>query len=140
MQAIICDIDGTLAHHGPQGREFNDYQRVGEDVPNRPILTLLSSLAVWPAYDILLVSGREDVGYCRSLTELWLKSYVVPYHRLFMRGPKDHRRDDIVKQEIYERDIKPNWDVLFVIDDRTRVVKMWRSLGLTCLQVAEGDF
>ena len=30
--------------------------------------------------------------------------------------------------------------VRFVLDDRNSVVAMWRSLGLTCLQVAEGDF
>ena len=27
-----------------------------------------------------------------------------------------------------------------VLDDRNQVVKMWRENGLTCLQVAEGDF
>jgi hypothetical protein len=28
-----------------------------------------------------------------------------------------------------------------VVDDRTQVVRMWRDeLGLTCLQVADGDF
>ena len=33
-----------------------------------------------------------------------------------------------------------NYNVKFVLDDRNRVVEMWRSLGLTCLQVADGDF
>ena len=27
-----------------------------------------------------------------------------------------------------------------VFDDRTKLVKMWRSLGVACFQVAEGDF
>jgi hypothetical protein len=27
-----------------------------------------------------------------------------------------------------------------VLDDRDQVVTMWRGLGLTCLQVAPGDF
>jgi len=27
-----------------------------------------------------------------------------------------------------------------VVDDRDRVVKLWRSLGLTTFQVADGDF
>lgn len=30
--------------------------------------------------------------------------------------------------------------VEIVFDDRNSVVKMWRLLGLTCFQVAEGDF
>ena len=31
-------------------------------------------------------------------------------------------------------------DVFLVVDDRNKVVDMWRSLGLTVFQVAEGDF
>ena len=31
-------------------------------------------------------------------------------------------------------------NVLGVFEDRDRVVKMWRDLGITCFQVAEGDF
>ena len=31
-------------------------------------------------------------------------------------------------------------EILFVLDDRSQVVKMWRELGLTCLQVADGNF
>jgi hypothetical protein len=27
-----------------------------------------------------------------------------------------------------------------VFDDKTKAVKMWRDLGLTCFQVAQGDF
>ena len=31
-------------------------------------------------------------------------------------------------------------DVFLVVDDRQKVVNMWRDLGLTCVQVAPGDF
>jgi hypothetical protein len=31
-------------------------------------------------------------------------------------------------------------DVFLVVDDRNKVVDMWRTLGLTVFQVAEGDF
>jgi hypothetical protein len=30
--------------------------------------------------------------------------------------------------------------ILFVVEDRSRVVKMWRSEGLVCLQCAPGEF
>ena len=36
--------------------------------------------------------------------------------------------------------IKDKYQVDYVLDDRNQVVEMWRSLGLTCLQVADGDF
>ena len=36
--------------------------------------------------------------------------------------------------------VKDKFNILAVFDDRDRVVDMWRSLGLTCLQVAYGKF
>jgi hypothetical protein len=58
---------------------------------------------------------------------------------LYMRQDGDFRRDDIVKQEILDKYIDKD-RVLFVLDDRDQVVDMWRRNGLTCFQVAEGDF
>lgn len=59
-----------------------------------------------------------------------------------MRKAGDKRNDAIVKQEIWENDISGSgrFDVFFVLDDRNRVVEMWREQGLKVLQVAEGDF
>jgi hypothetical protein len=57
-----------------------------------------------------------------------------------MRAAKDNRRDDVVKRELYKRHVRDHFDVLFVLDDRTQVVRMWRSRGLVCFQVAPGDF
>ena len=31
-------------------------------------------------------------------------------------------------------------DIVCVFDDRDKVVKMWRDNGLTCMQVAPGNF
>ena len=31
-------------------------------------------------------------------------------------------------------------DIFLVVDDRNKVVDMWRSLGLTVFQVADGNF
>jgi hypothetical protein len=57
-----------------------------------------------------------------------------------MRKSGDYRKDYEVKKEIYETYIKDKFNVLCVLDDRQSVVDMWRSLGLTCLQVNYGDF
>jgi hypothetical protein len=57
-----------------------------------------------------------------------------------MRKHNDFRKDAIVKKEIYEEKIADHHDVLCVFDDRQLVVEMWRELGLTCMQVAPGDF
>lgn len=137
LKAIICDLDGTLCLKGD--REFNDYMRVGEDKLNSPIRTILQMCYI-AGYDIILVSGREDKDYCRSITESWLTVHNIRYNSLYMRKFKDFRSDDIIKKEIYLELIQPRYKIEFVLDDRDKVVKMWRELGLTCLQVAEGNF
>ena len=57
-----------------------------------------------------------------------------------MRKAGDQRSDAIVKREIYEQQIRGKFNVHCVFDDRQSVVDLWRSLGLSCFQVADGDF
>jgi hypothetical protein len=40
------------------------------------------------------------------------------------------RSDDIVKEEIYDNNIKDKYYVDFVIDDRMKVIRMCCNLGL----------
>ena len=82
---------------------------------------------------------------CYDLTRWWLTSHLIGASirytpLLFMRGYGNHQRDDIVKEELYTKNVKPYYDVELVIDDRQQVVDMWRKLGLTCWQVAPGNF
>jgi len=137
-KVILCDIDGTLALLGDR----NKYDpSTGEDILNHPIANILEvydKQQVLPV-DLILISGREDKY--RDLTEKWLKKHNITHYKAFyMRQSGDYRKDFVVKKEIYEKKIKEKYDVLFVLDDRDQVVKMWRELGLTCLQVAYGNF
>jgi predicted kinase len=135
---VICDIDGTVAKMN--GRSPYDYSRVDTDIPNKPVVNLVRFLDL--GYLVIFVSGRKHE--CRQATTDWLGKHVcadplwTPV--LFMREDGDNRDDRIVKREIYEREILGKYNVFLVLDDRNRVVELWRSLGLTCLQVAEGDF
>ena len=47
--------------------------------------------------------------------------------------------DWVLKKNMLDKNLDIN-DVFLVVDDRDRVVKLWRSLGLTTFQVAEGNF
>ena len=47
--------------------------------------------------------------------------------------------DEILKKKMLDTFVDKN-DVLMTVDDRQKVVNMWRAEGLTCLQVAPGDF
>lgn len=88
-------------------------------------------------YTIAIVSGRP-IDKCGIVTEDWLIENHVAFDYLFMRNSNDRRPDVVVKQEILNK--LPKDRIAFVLDDRNSVVKMWRDNGLTCLQVAEGDF
>lgn len=89
-------------------------------------------------FAILLISGRP--AEYKPETKTWLADHEVEYDALWMRSTRDSRPDFVVKKEIYEQFIQGQYNVFFVLDDRDQVVKMWRSQGLTCLQVAEGNF
>jgi hypothetical protein len=47
--------------------------------------------------------------------------------------------DEILKKEMLDTFINKD-EVFLVVDDRDKVVKMWRDLGLNTFQVAPGDF
>ena len=143
---IICDLDGTLCNtdhrkHFMQQKP-KDWNSFYGGIPNDPINKwcyelILKMNAVQPYTNIILVSGRPEKY--RKNTEDWLHKHGIPAD-VFMRKDGDFRDDAIVKKEIYETHIKPFYEVLFCIDDRQRVVDMWREEGLVCLQCAKGDF
>jgi predicted kinase len=133
--AWLVDVDGTLALMS--GRSPYDWTRVGEDEPNHPVVDLVRGLA-GGGHAIVVVSGRD--GSCRAQTRDWLVRHGIPFDDLLMRAAGDQRKDSVVKREIFEAEIRPRWQVRGVLDDRQQVVAMWRAIGLTCAQVAPGDF
>ena len=134
--AVLVDIDGTVALMN--GRGPFDWARVGSDLPNAAVIAAVRAMHA-AGHAVVFCSGRDEV--CRAETEAWLDLYVgVPYEALFMRPAGDNRRDAVVKREIFEQEIGDRWRIVGVFDDRQQVVRMWRALGLTVFQVAEGDF
>ena len=139
-RCVICDIDGTLAHN-LSGRNIYDYTRVIEDTPDPLVCAVVDSLDFTfgdDYLDIIIVSGREDS--CRQETEEWLEHNDIPFDALYMRQEGDRRDDVIVKEEIYKKYIEPNYCVLGVIDDRPKVARNWRQLGLKTMQVGVPEY
>jgi len=132
--AILCDLDGTLALFGDANPYDRDFMRDDLNVPVQATLAAFKR----QGHAVLLASGRKDSA--RQQTEAWLDRHDVVYDHLWMRQTDDNRKDAIVKREIYEAQIRGVYNVLFVLDDRDQVVELWRSLGLTCFQVEYGDF
>ena len=134
--AIICDLDGTLALMN--GRNPYDAEKCETDLVNEPIEDILYRYEETGSHTLLLVSGRSETH--RPQTERWLRRHAITYQALFMRPEGDSRKDALVKRELYEQHIQGRYNVHFILDDRDQMVEMWRSLGLTCLQVAEGNY
>lgn len=142
---IIFDIDGTLAdithrrHHvATKPKNWSEFQKAAHlDTPNRPIATLARSLSCM-AHRVVLCTGRGEQE--RPVTEAWLAQHQIPYDALYMRAEKDYRGDDVIKGELLDRILADGFVPELVFDDRDRVVKVWRSRGIVCAQVAEGNF
>ncbi len=133
-KAIICDLDGTLAI---LNRNPYDGSKCEEDGLNIHVANMVKTYKKL-GHQILLVSGRHDTY--QPQTERWLAKHDIPYDSLILRKANDNRKDAIIKAEIFNKNIRNKYFIDFVLDDRNQVVEMWRKLGLTCCQVAEGDF
>jgi len=129
-KCILVDIDGTLAHMNGKRGAF-EWDKVGlddVDVAVRTLVNTFSSQRHNDFVEIIVLSGRD--GVCREKTEQWLDDNDISYDKLIMRAPNDMRKDTVVKEEIFWRNVAYNYNVQFVIDDRPAVVRLWQSIGL----------
>lgn len=148
-EAIIVDLDGTIAIHN---RNPHDYHLLNTDSPNHSIIRIVQE--EWNrGTTILYTSGRPDwfkfdgqYFNTREMSINWIDEHVgmcVGYNsdcELFMRSGDDKRMDAIVKYELFDQFIRNNYHVKYCLDDRRQVIDMWRSIGLTVLDVAGHDF
>jgi histidinol phosphatase-like enzyme len=136
IDAIIVDVDGTLALMEGKRTPF-EWDKVSLDAPNLPIIDLVHILQD-TGLKVIITTGRDGVAL--NDTKAWLTSHGVVYDAIFSRPAGNNDPDTEIKKDIYYNHIKDKYNIKYVVDDRICVVKMWRELGLTVLQVAEGDF
>ena len=133
-QAILVDIDGTIADKG--SRNPFDWGSVGEDKPRDFIIDLIYSYLERckendNCIDVIFLSGRDSC--CRYETLDWLQNqFATPKYNinLFMRKEGDMRKDTVVKEELFWDNVANNYNVLAVFDDRPCVVEMWYDIGI----------
>ena len=164
---VIFDLDGTLANIEvrrdkslkPNGKlDWEIFAAPSSimdwDTPNEPVIKMAQMFKA-DGFKIVIFSGRNDRGFVA--TNHWLTRYDVPHDLLVLRPDKfkanswpiangnqatpDMRfmPDEILKKAMLDTFVDTN-DVFLVVDDRDKVVKMWRELGLNTFQVAPGDF
>ncbi len=146
--AVLVDIDGTVALMGSRRGPF-EWHKVGLDEPNVPVVDLVRTLlwsrdyaedyAYSPQPTVIFMSGRDSA--CRAATADWIRKHVGDFgFALHMRPAGDMRKDSVVKLELYNQYIRGKFNVAFCLDDRKQVIDMYRSIGLTVLDVAGNTF
>lgn len=133
--AVLCDIDGTLALH--DGRGPYEIEKCETDLVNGPVAGALATFAR-DGDRVVLLSGRQSEF--REHTLRWLSANGIRFDELWMRAAGDRRGDDVVKAELFDAHVRDRFAVRFVLDDRDRVVALWRRMGLSCWQVNYGNF
>lgn len=159
---IVFDIDGTLADATHRLKWITDpaYWAITNSGVSRPNWeTFLSDdlvvqdsyiLETWAVLDgflekgdcVIFITGRPEKQ--RELTWNWLvkrePSFDHNYNRLYMRKDKDYRPSHEVKRELLLRARADGFNPIMAFEDRIEDTKMWRSEGLRCFQVAEGNY
>jgi predicted kinase len=136
---VLVDIDGTLAdgtHRekfvvGVEKKDWKSYyERLLEDTPIEHIVRWVNELH--KDHTVCIVSGRPDTYQKETLK--WLRWVAgVKFDYIFMRRGSDKREDSIIKSEILTK--LPKAQIDLVIDDRPRVISMWRENGLRVVPV-----
>ncbi len=149
---VIFDLDGTLALIDKRRKlstnvngkmdwdTFFASENIKLDEPN-PSVIKMAQLLKANGHMIVILSGRSKAT--KSATAEWLGKFDVPCDVLKMRPTNSKFQfmpDDELKKKWLD-DLFPNKeDILCVFDDRDKVVKMWRDNGISCFQVAPGNF
>jgi hypothetical protein len=168
IDGTLADIEHRRHFVTGKKKDFDAFNAaMVNDVVNQPIANLLwMSLSRFDTTQVIFCTGRME--QFREVTRNFLLddceveeflSLVNEEHRsepkyrrmvedhldtyLMMRPDnRRHDPDKDIKQDMLNEILKTvdKRNILFAVDDRQRVVDMWRSNGITCLQVAEGNF
>ena len=146
QRVIVVDLDGTLCDvrhrlNFAQEKQWDEFHPL---LSHDQIVGGVGSLVLAAAiiYDVVIVTGRNE--RYREATVKWLNKNRVPCNALLMRPDNNFDSDHILKprmlKEWLEETDKALDNVVFVIDDRDKVVAAWREIGLVCLQAQPGSY
>ena len=138
---VVFDMDGTLTdprhrvHYLTQDKKDWDsfYDACDGDAPKHGVISAMqahiaagNTVAIW--------TGRREST--RKKTVDWLSRHGIEGVPVLMREDGDRRHDVTVKGEWLRKHGRPD----LVYEDRNSMVDFYRSEGITCAQVAPGDF
>jgi len=133
---ILSDLDGTLVKMGDR----NPYDASNCDLVdtlNKHVSDAVYALSNFHKADVFFMSGREKKDFDPTVRFLTNNSWE--YYTLIMRETGDTRPDEVVKLELFNQRIRGKYNVLAVFDDRPKVVRLWKSLGLPVFNCGDSE-
>lgn len=124
--AIICDVSGTLRRGG---------------VLNEPIMHVVTGvMRLWKETP----HGIQLVFFVETADIEWAEANIfTPFERLdsdfYYLGIHERSSEAAQKRAHFDARIEGRYNVVLVLDDKDRPVRMWRELGLPVCQIAEGE-
>jgi hypothetical protein len=155
-RAIVVDLDGTLCNSGHRehlavNKEWDQFHSaLADDKPHGDVAWLigvLSCACLSGEIEIIACTGRPEKY--RAITERWLSGFGILFDEVLMRPDDDWLSDTVLKPQLVMEWHDRQEDaahgtaqerVLFVLDDRDRVVEAWRGHGFNCWQVRLGGY
>jgi len=138
--AIIVDVDGTLADKGDKSPYDRDFSLDTLIVPVGQLIRTQKAF-YGDKLNILITTGRHESS--REITKKWLFENNIPFDEIFMRPnwgkEKNEPHDFIIKTDIYNNKIKDKYNILYCIDDRKQIKYTWLELGLFVFDVNQTD-
>lgn len=145
---IVVDLDGTLCDcshrvHLAQAKQWEEFHKgIPEDKVYEDVHQIMSALLGY--YDIILLTSRDEKT--RQATMDWFEANKILdfVDELLMRPEGNHESDHILKprllMEYFGSLERAKEKVLFILEDRDKVVQIWRDLGFRCWQVQAGAY
>lgn len=145
---IIVDLDGTLCDcshrvHWAQAKEWDSFHSgIMEDEMNEDVFTAIKCLS--NCCNILVCTGRDERQIL--VTQRWMNQKGVSQFidQMIFRPEGDFTPDHELKPrmvaEFFGGEEAAKEAVLFVLDDRDKVVEAWRNSGYKCWQVQVGSY
>ena len=144
---IVVDLDGTVCDsshrdHLAQAGQWDDFHKaLTDDKPWKDAKELIFAMNQY-GMNTIAVTGRNERHRCRTLG--WLRLNEIEIDMLLMRRDDDFRSDTEVKPALLSEHFGSMQialeSVLFILDDRDKVVQKWRDLGFRCWQVQPGGY
>jgi hypothetical protein len=134
-RCVVFDNDGTISLLN--GRNPYDASTCDNDLPHSHVIECMK-LYHDAGYKILFVSGREEKD--RAPTErFYAKHFPEVKYELYMRPSGDMRRDQIIKEEIFNAHIKDKYFVAGWFDDRLQICKWLYEAGFPLFRVNDPE-